>query len=81
MELHPSLNLDLVNTRRRERAAQQIETMRARLAELEHYIAHADAEALRGNYWVDVVLDAEIAVTRALRMATHNGQYHNGLRD
>jgi len=74
MNLHPSLKLDATNTRRRELAAQFIEAMRHDLATLEHFIANADAETLRGNYWLEVLQDAELACKRALRTATHDGQ-------
>lgn len=74
MKLHESLNLDAADTRRRERAAQWITAMCADLATLEHYIANADAEALRGNYWCEVLQQAELATKRALRTATHDGQ-------
>ncbi len=73
MNLHPSLNLDAANTKRRERAAQFIATMRADLDTLSHYIENADAETLRGNYWLEVLQDAELATKRALRTATHDG--------
>lgn len=74
MNLHPSLNLEATDVARRERAVQRIDTMRADLAELEHYITHANAEALRGDLWADVLQDVEIATRRALRVATHDGR-------
>ena len=73
MNLHPELKLDATNTRRRERAAQFIEAMRHDLATLEHFIENADAETLRGNYWLEVLQEAELATKRALRTATHDG--------
>lgn len=81
MNLHPSVTLDTVQTRQRERAAQFIETMRADLATLLHFIEHADAETLRGNYWCEKVQDAELAAKAALRAATCNGHARIGHDD
>lgn len=73
MNLHPELKLDATNTKRRERAAQFIAAMRADLDTLSHFIEVADAETLRGNYWLEVLQEAELATKRALRTATHDG--------
>lgn len=78
MNLHPSVTLDAANTKRRERAAQFIAAMRADLYTLSHYIEHADAEALRGDYWLETLQDAELAAKRALRAATCDGQARMG---
>lgn len=74
MKINPAVSLDPLQVRRRERAAQFIEAARADLATLEHFIANADAETLRGNYWLEVLQEAELATKRALRTATHDGQ-------
>lgn len=74
MNLHPSIHLDAANTKRRERAAQFISAMRADLDTFSHFIEHADAETLRGNYWCETLQEAELATKRALRTATHDGQ-------
>jgi hypothetical protein len=73
MKLHPSLTLDPANTKRRERAAQFIEAARADLDALVHYIERANAEALRGDYWLEKVQDAELATKAALRATTCEG--------
>ena len=73
MKLNPAVTLDPLQVRRRERAAQFVEAMRADLATLEHFVENADAETLRGNYWLEVLQDAELATKRALRTATHDG--------
>ena len=75
MKLHPSLNLDAANTKRRERAAQFIEAMRADLATLLHYIENANAEALCGKCWAERIQDAELATKLALRRTTCNGDW------
>jgi hypothetical protein len=74
MKLHEGLNLDPAQVRHRERAAQWIAAMRADLAALEQFVANADAEMLKGNYWLEVLQEAELATKRALRTATHDGQ-------
>jgi len=73
MKINPAVTLDPLQVRRRERAAQFVEAMRADLATLEHFVENADAETLRGNYWLEVLQDAELATKRALRTATHDG--------
>jgi len=73
MKLNPAVTLDPAQVRRRERAAQFIEAMRHDLATLEHFTENADAETLRGNYWLEVLQEAELATKRALRTATHDG--------
>lgn len=73
MNLHPELKLEAAQVRHRERAAQFIAAMLADLATLEHFIENASAETLRGNYWLEVLQDAELATKRALRTATHDG--------
>jgi hypothetical protein len=73
MKINPAVTLDPANTKRRERAAQFIEAMRHDLATLEHFAENADAETLRGNYWLEVLQEAELATKRALRTATHDG--------
>jgi len=40
----------------------------------EYFITNADAETLKGNYWLEVLQEAELATKRALRTATHDGQ-------
>jgi hypothetical protein len=74
MKINPAVTLDALQVRRRERAAQFIDAMRADLATLEHFAANADAETLKGNYWLEVLQEAELATKRALRTATHDGQ-------
>lgn len=74
MNLHPSVKLDTAQVRHRERASLWIAAMRHDIATLEHFIEAADAETLRGNYWLEVLQDAELATKRALRTATHDGQ-------
>lgn len=73
MKLNPAVTLDPAQVRHRERAAQWIEAMRADLATLEYFVAQADAGTLKGNYWLEVLQDAELATKRALRTATCDG--------
>lgn len=73
MNLHPSLNLDPANTRRREKAAQHIEKMRDTLNVLAKFIENADAETLRGNYWAWGIEEAELELTHALHRTTCEG--------
>lgn len=73
MNLFKGLNLDPAQVRQRERAAQFIEAAQHDLDELVHYIEHADAEALRGDYWCEKVQDAELAVKAALRATMCEG--------
>jgi len=73
MKINPAVTLDPLQVRRRERAAQFIESMRADIATLEYFVENADAEALRGNYWLEVLQNAELKTKHALRTATHDG--------
>jgi hypothetical protein len=81
MKIYEGLNLDPAQVRRRERALANIERMRTDLAELEMFIARADAETLRGDLWEHVVQEAGNEVSRALRFTTHEGQARKGWRD
>lgn len=81
MKLHEGLRLDPAQVRKRERAAQCIETMRNTLTTLEYFIGNADAETLKGDWWADVVQDAENALRRALHVTTHDGQSRMGYGD
>jgi len=74
MKINPAVTLDPQQVRHRERAAQWIEAMRNDIAALEYFITNADAETLKGNYWLEVLQEAELATKRALRTATHDGQ-------
>lgn len=79
MNLHPSLlHLEPADVARRERAVQHIGTMRATLDTLTHYIEHASAEALCGNYWCELVENAELSVRAALRATTCEGHARIG---
>lgn len=78
MQINPAVKLDPVQVRQRERAAQFIESMRRDLATLEYFIENADAETLRGNYWVERIETAELEVKAALRATTHEGHARIG---
>jgi len=78
MQINPAVSLDPAQVRQRERAAQFIQKMRDTLSTLEMFIANADAEALRGNYWCERIETAELEVTQALRATTHEGHARIG---
>lgn len=69
--MNPPLTLPPADERRRLKAAQLIESMRAQLASLEFYLQAVPA--LPGDYWASVLEDAELATIRAVRAACHDG--------
>ena len=81
MKFNPAVHLDPAQVRQRETAASRIAKMRDTLATLETFIANADAETLRGNWWSSVIEDCERALTRALHVTTHDGHSRIGWDD
>lgn len=57
--------------RRRTKAAALVQSMRERLAQLEHYLGAVDA--LPGDLWLDALESAELATQRAYRITTTDG--------
>lgn len=81
MKINPAVHLDPAQVRQRETAGARIAKMRDTLTTLETFIGNADAETLRGNWWAEVLQDVELALTRALHIATHDGHARIGWDD
>lgn len=69
--MNPPLNLTDADAQRRAKAATLLASMRGNLDALEHYLAAVPA--LPGNMWIDTVIDADLAVIRAVKSTTNLG--------